>query len=73
MMLKIDARRRSSPTPLFDSKAIDSSATCRTRSSPQAWREHTPLGIGKAMTEFLAQVAAAIAERASADDGSTPP
>ena len=57
MMLEVDAPGEASATRLFDSQGDDSSATCRTRKLAQTMAEHAPLGIGKAMTDFLAQAA----------------
>lgn len=54
MMLK-SMRQAKLADPLFDSKAIDTFTDMQDGKVAQAMAEHQPLGIGKAMTEFLAR------------------
>lgn len=54
MMLKSMRQARLS-NPLFDSKAIDTFTEMQDAQVAQAMAEHAPMGIGKAMTEFLAK------------------
>lgn len=54
MMLK-SMRQAKLADPLFDSKAIDTFSEMQDKQVAQSMAEHTPLGIGKAMTEFLAK------------------
>lgn len=57
MMLK-SMRQAKLSDPLFDSKALDTFRDMQDQMTVKAMAEHTPLGIGKAMTEFLAKGAA---------------
>ncbi len=52
MMLK-SMRAAKLADPLFDSKALDTFNDMQDQKLVQHMAEHTPLGIGKAMTEFL--------------------
>ena len=52
MMLK-SMRQAKLTDPLFDSKAIDTFTEMQDAQVAKAMAEHTPLGIGKAMTDFL--------------------
>lgn len=52
MMLK-SMRQAKLADPLFDSKALDTFRDMQDQKTVQAMAEHTPLGIGRAMTEFL--------------------
>ncbi len=52
MMLK-SMRAAKLADPLFDSKALDTFNDMSDQKLVQSMAEHTPLGIGKAMTEFL--------------------
>ena len=52
MMLK-SMRAAKLADPLFDSKALDTFNDMSDQKLVQAMAQHTPLGIGKAMTEFL--------------------
>ena len=52
MMLK-SMRAAKLADPLFDSKALDTFNDMQDQTLVQHMAEHTPLGIGKAMTEFL--------------------
>lgn len=52
MMLK-SMRAATLAEPLFDSKALDTFRDMQDQKVVQAMAEHSPLGIGKAMTEFL--------------------
>lgn len=54
MMLK-SMRQAKLADPLFDSKAIDTFSEMQDAKVAQTMAEHTPLGIGKAMTDFLAR------------------
>jgi peptidoglycan hydrolase FlgJ len=54
MMLKA-MRQTKLADPLFDSKAIDTFTDMQDQRLAQSMAEHTPLGIGKAMTDFLAK------------------
>jgi flagellar protein FlgJ len=54
MMLK-SMRAAQLADPLFDSKAIDTFRDMQDQLTVKAMAEHTPLGIGKAMTDFLAR------------------
>src|SRR5207237_10315290 len=53
MMLK-SMRQAKLADPLFDSKALDTFRDMQDQKTVQAMAEHTPIGIGKAMTDFLA-------------------
>ena len=57
MMLK-SMRQAKLADPLFDSKALDTFRDMSDAKVAQAMAEHQPLGIGKAMTEFLARTQA---------------
>jgi flagellar protein FlgJ len=67
MMLK-SMRQAKLADPLFDSKALDTFRDMQDQMTVKAMAEHTPLGIGKAMTDFLAksQQANAAAQPAAA-------
>jgi len=52
MMLK-SMRQAKLADPLFDSKAIDTFSEMQDAQITKSMAEHTPLGIGKAMTDFL--------------------
>ncbi len=52
MMLK-SMRQAKLADPLFDSKAIDTFSEMQDAQVAKSMAEHTPLGIGKAMTDFL--------------------
>jgi flagellar P-ring protein precursor FlgI len=54
MMLK-SMRQAKLADPLFDSKAIDTFTDMQDGLVAKAMAEHTPLGIGKAMTDFLSK------------------
>ena len=54
MMLK-SMRQAKLANPLFDSKAIDTFTDMQDGLVAKSMAEHTPLGIGKAMTEFLSK------------------
>jgi flagellar protein FlgJ len=54
MMLK-SMRQAKLADPLFDSKAIDTFSEMQDARISQSMAETTPLGIGKAMTAFLAK------------------
>ncbi|MDP1028185.1 rod-binding protein [Sphingomonas sp. KR1UV-12] len=54
MMLK-SMRQAKLADPLFDSKALDTFKDMQDQKTVAAMAEHTPLGIGKAMTEFLSK------------------
>ena len=54
MMLKA-MRQAKLADSLFDSKAIDTFSEMQDARVAQAMAEHQPIGIGKAMTDFLAR------------------
>ena len=54
MMLK-SMRQAKLADPLFDSKAIDTFTEMQDAQVTKAMAEHTPLGIGKAMTDYLSK------------------
>ncbi|TXC72462.1 rod-binding protein [Sphingomonas ginsenosidivorax] len=54
LMLK-SMRQAKLANPLFDSKAIDTFTEMQDAQVAQSMAEHAPMGIGKAMTEFLAK------------------
>ncbi len=54
MMLK-SMRQAKLADPLFDSKALDTFTEMQDARVAQSMSETTPLGIGKAMTDFLAK------------------
>jgi flagellar protein FlgJ len=54
MMLK-SMRQAKLAEPLFDSQAIDTFRDMQDQKLVRQMAEHTPLGIGKAMTDFLAR------------------
>ena len=59
MMLK-SMRQAKLADPLFDSKAIDTFSEMQDARVAQAMAAHQPLGIGRAMTEFLSRNQAAL-------------
>ena len=67
MMLK-SMRQAKLADPLFDSKAIDTFGEMTDARVAQSMAEHQPIGIGKAMTEFLAKAQSDLNQAAS-----TPP
>ena len=54
MMLK-SMRQAKLADPLFDSKALDTFTEMQDAQAAKAMAEHQPLGIGKAMTDFLSR------------------
>jgi flagellar protein FlgJ len=56
---------------LFDNKAQEQFRDMQDQQLAQAMAAHAPIGIGKAMTDFLSK-AAAVEPAAPAADGSTP-
>lgn len=58
MMLK-SMRAAKLADPLFDSQAIDTFRDMQDQKLVQQMAQHTPLGIGKAMTEFLSRALSA--------------
>ena len=54
MMLK-SMRQAKLADPLFDSKAIDTFSEIQDGRIAQTMAEHAPMGIGKAMTDFLSR------------------
>ena len=54
MMLK-SMRQAKLTDPLFDSKAIDTFTEMQDARLAQTMAEHAPIGIGKAMTDFIAK------------------
>ncbi len=68
MMLK-SMRQAKLADPLFDSKAIDTFRDMQDEKLAQAMAQAQPMGIGKAMTEFLAR---SQADLQTPDAGPTP-
>ncbi|UVO51244.1 rod-binding protein [Sphingomonas sp. SUN019] len=54
MMMKA-MRQATLAEPLFDSQAVDTFRDMQDQKVVQQMAEHSPLGIGKAMTDFLAR------------------
>lgn len=54
-MMLASMRKARLADPLFDSKAIDTFRDMQDKQVAQSMAEHSPIGIGKAMTEFLAK------------------
>ena len=54
MMLK-SMRQAKLADPLFESKALDTFRDMQDQKTVQQMAEHTPIGIGKAMTDFLSK------------------
>jgi flagellar protein FlgJ len=71
MMLK-SMRTASLGEGLFDSKAGQQFRDMQDQQLAQSMAAHAPIGIGKAMTDFLAKAAPVEAAAASNTDGSTP-
>ena len=70
MMMKA-MRQAKLADPLFDSQAIDTFRDMQDQKFVQSMAEHTPLGIGKAMIDFLARGLSA-SDTESASAASTP-
>ena len=66
MMLK-SMRAAKLAEPLFDSQAIDTFRDMQDQKMVQQMAQHTPLGIGKAMTDFLSRGLSATAPGNSTD------
>jgi flagellar protein FlgJ len=60
MMLKSMREAKLAEDDLFGSKALDTFREMQDQKLSQSMAEHAPLGIGKAMTEFLAKGQAAL-------------
>lgn len=71
MMLK-SMRTASLGEGLFDSKAGQQFRDMQDQQLAQSMAAHAPIGIGKAMTDFLAKAAPVEAAAAPTTDGSTP-
>lgn len=72
MMLK-SMRQTKLAEPLFDSQAIDTFRDMQDQKLVQQMAEHTPLGIGKAMTDFLSRgLSATPPENQPADEKAQP-
>lgn len=71
MMLK-SMRTASLGEGLFDSKASQQFRDMQDQQLAQTMAAHAPIGIGKAMTDFLAKAAPVEAAAAPTIDGSTP-
>ena len=71
MMLK-SMRQAKLGDGLFDSKASEQFRDMQDQQLAQSMAAHAPIGIGKAMTEFLAKGANIEAAAPAADDRSTP-
>lgn len=54
-MMLASMRKAKLADPLFDSKAIDTFRDMQDQKLAQSMAEHAPLGIGRAMTEFLSR------------------
>ncbi|HEX8388860.1 MAG TPA: rod-binding protein [Sphingomonas sp.] len=54
-MMLASMRKASLAEPLFSSKAIDTFRDMQDKQTAQAMAEHSPIGIGRAMTEFLSR------------------
>ena len=67
MMLK-SMRQAKLAEPLFDSKALDTFNDMADQKLVQAMAEHTPLGIGRAMTEFLGRSQADLRDLGDVND-----
>ena len=76
MMLKSMRQAKLAEDDLFGSKALDTFREMQDQKLSQSMAEHAPLGIGKAMTDFLAKGQAALqptAAAAPADGGAATP
>jgi flagellar protein FlgJ len=77
MMLKSMRQAKLAEDDLFGSKALDTFREMQDQKLSQSMAEHAPLGIGKAMTDFLAKGQAALqapaAAGAAADGGAATP
>lgn len=71
MMLKSMRQAKLAEDDLFGSKALDTFREMQDQKLSQSMAEHAPLGIGKAMTDFLAKGQAALQATAApaATDG----
>ena len=54
-MMIAEARKAHLADPLFSSAAIDTFREMQDKNLAQSMAEHAPMGIGKAMTDFLAR------------------
>ena len=59
--------------PLFDSKAIDTFSDMQDGQIAKAMADHAPIGIGKAMTDFLAKAQAANTTATASDTAAQSP
>ena len=77
MMLKSMRQAKLAEDDLFGSKALDTFREMQDQKLSQSMAEHAPLGIGKAMTDFLAKGQAALQPTAdaspAADGGAATP
>ena len=79
MMLKSMRQAKLAEDDLFGSKALDTFREMQDQKLSQSMADHAPLGIGKALTDFLAkgqaalQATAAGAAGSSADGGAATP
>jgi flagellar protein FlgJ len=71
MMLK-SMRQAKLGDGLFDSKGEDQFRDMQDQKLAQSMAEHAPIGIGKAMTDFLARSAAGQASLAAGSEGAKP-
>ena len=69
MMLKSMRQAKLAEDDLFGSKALDTFREMQDQKLSQSMAEHAPLGIGKAMTDFLAKGQAALQPTADAGAG----
>ncbi len=71
MMLKSMRQAKLAEDDLFGSKALDTFREMQDQKLSQSMAEHAPLGIGKAMTDFLAKSQASL-QPASESGSATP-
>ena len=72
MMMKA-MRQANLADPLFDSKAIDTFRDMQDQRIVQSMAEHAPIGIGKAMTQFLSQALPTPSAQQIAPDAASQP
>ena len=71
MMLKSMRQAKLAEDDLFGSKALDTFREMQDQKLSQSMAEHAPMGIGKAMTDFLAKSQASL--QPGAESGSATP
>lgn len=72
MMLKSMRSAKLAEDDLFGSKALDTFREMQDTKLAQSMAEHAPLGIGKALTDFLAKSQAALRQDGDAGGSATP-